>query len=833
MIKIMIVGLPQAWSVWNFSNLLFLRSAKKSCDRCVSFLFAVIFAFVFVAPLPSLHANELMLSMPLDYQVIQRASDGKAAVHIAGTLSEKIMNDSVIEARLMVGASETAWQKLDANIEGRSFRAQRIDVAGGWHRLEVRVSQAGQETLHAVVEHVGIGEVFVVAGQSNSANHGEEKCTSQTGRVASFDGLTWQIANDPQPGASGNGGSFIPFFGDAVAETCDLPVGIVACGIGATSIREWLPKGSTFPNPPTIESRIEKLDSGQWASKGDAYAMFIKRIKPFGVHGFRAVLWHQGESDANQQDPTRTLSGNLYREYLEKLIRDSRRDIGWEAPWFVAQVSYHVPGDEASPDIRSAQASLWKDGIALEGPDSDAMKGDLRERGGQGVHFSAKGLREHGAQWAEKIVPWVKLQGRTQISPTSLWQDYDPDKGDFKEEIIKQEIQNGIFHRDSYISAYVLGEEIRVYCRYSVKAGATKAPGLIVVHGWMGSPNTDRKFVDDGWAVMAHDYCGKTGDRQHFTKYPDALRHGNMDAKVAGPVRSKTLDGEFITDPKQTSDYLWYAIQRRVLSYLEQQKEVDRTRLGATGYSYGGTLMWNLATDPRVKAVVAYFGIGYNDYYRDQQVWLYNVPYLEPAKSPGEEIILASIAPEAHVPFITAATLFLNGSNDHHGGHERGLESFKNFPRDVPWSFAIQVRGHHDTDKIEQNTKFWLEKHVLGKDHTWPEHPQSEIRLDADGVPELVVTPASPDTVRTVEIFYALKNPVSFSRSWRDTPSVRQGPHWIGKMPVLNIDDYVFGYANITDDTTIVRSTDFNAAIPAKLGSAKATGKPFDKNSDQ
>ena len=69
---------------------------------------------------------------------------------------------------------------------------------------------------------------------------------------------------------------------------------------------------------------------------------------------------------------------------------------------------------------------------------------------------------------------------------------------------------------------------------------------------------------------------------------------------------------------------------------------------------------------------------------------------IEPPKSSGEEIILTSIAPEAHVPFITAATLFLNGSNDHHGGHERGLESFKKFPKDVPWSFAIQARGHHD-----------------------------------------------------------------------------------------------------------------------------------------
>jgi len=417
-------------------------------------------------------------------------------------------------------------------------------------------------------------------------------------------------------------------------------------------------------------------------------------------------------------------------------------------------------------------------------------------------------------------------------SPVALWKDYDPNQGDFKEEIVKVETKDGIFNRDSYISAYVLGEEIRVYCRYRVNAGAVKAPGLLVVHGWMGAAEPDRKFVEDGWAVMSHDYCGRTGSRPHFTKYPEKLRHGNMDRTVAGPVRAQDLDGKQITDPKQTSDYVWYAIQRRVLSYFEQQKEVDRTRLGAMGYSYGGTLMWNLATDPRVKAVAAYFGIGYNDYYRDKQVWLYNVPYVEPPKSSGEEIILASIAPEAHVPFITAATLFLNGSNDHHGGHERGLESFKKFPKNVPWSFAIQARGHHDTEKIGHDTKFWMEKHVLGKDVIWPAHPRSEIRLDAEGVPELVITPASPDTVRKIEMFYALKNPCSYARSWRDTPSVRQGQQWVAKMPVLNVDDYVFGYANITYDSTIVRSTDFNAAVPAKLGKAVATDKPSSDLSD-
>ena len=69
-----------------------------------------------------------------------------------------------------------------------------------------------------------------------------------------------------------------------------------------------------------------------------------------------------------------------------------------------------MPGDEASADIRDAQAALWKSGLALPGPDSDALKGELRERGGKGVHFSGPGLREHARLWAERIAPWLEQQ---------------------------------------------------------------------------------------------------------------------------------------------------------------------------------------------------------------------------------------------------------------------------------------------------------------------------------------------------------------------------------------------------------------------------------------
>jgi hypothetical protein len=128
-------------------------------------------------------------------------------------------------------------------------------------------------------------------------------------------------------------------------------------------------------------------------------------------HGFRAVLWHQGESDANRKDPARTLPGKVYREYLERLIRDTRKDLGWEeAPWLVARVSYHGPGDESSPDIRAGQAAQWKGNVTLEGPDSDALKGEFRESGGKGGHVSGPGLREHVARWVEKVGPWLERQ---------------------------------------------------------------------------------------------------------------------------------------------------------------------------------------------------------------------------------------------------------------------------------------------------------------------------------------------------------------------------------------------------------------------------------------
>jgi len=353
----------------------------------------------------------LRLSSPLEYQVVQRTPRNDGTFRIVGSLPEPSATATTIQVRLSGTPSPAQWNDITTVPAGQTnFQGALSALAGDWYRLEVRAFRANADPSTAAetsVEHVGVGEVFVIAGQSNSANHGEEKLKVTSGRVVTFTGTEWVPSHDPQPGASGGGGSFIAPFGDGIAESFGVPVGIIAVGVGATSVREWLPRGTRFPNPPTLTGNVTQLSPTEWESKGTLFERFTQRLAALGPQGFRAVLWHQGESDANQKDTSRTLPGDLYRQHMELLIRESSQKIGWNPPWFVALVSYHTPDDPGSPDIRAAQKSLWTSGAALEGPDSDALTGDLRDGDGKGVHFSGKGLREHGARWAEKVGAWL------------------------------------------------------------------------------------------------------------------------------------------------------------------------------------------------------------------------------------------------------------------------------------------------------------------------------------------------------------------------------------------------------------------------------------------
>jgi len=68
---------------------------------------------------------------------------------------------------------------------------------------------------------------------------------------------------------------------------------------------------------------------------------------------------------------------------LEHVILSSRKQAGWEIPWFVANASYGNPDTPPSPAVREAQQSLWRTGVALEGPDTDTLGPAYRQNGGR------------------------------------------------------------------------------------------------------------------------------------------------------------------------------------------------------------------------------------------------------------------------------------------------------------------------------------------------------------------------------------------------------------------------------------------------------------------
>ena len=359
----------------------------------------------------------LALREPLDWQVTQRRSPTQGTLRLAGLRPA----DSSLEWRLsgqpLQGSLPDAWQALPTAPGPPEFSAALDLPAGGWYRLELRALRQGQAIASASVAHLGIGEVFLVAGQSNSANHGTSPQLTQTGSLASFDGQSWHLGNDPQRGASGDGGSFMPAFGDALAAKLRVPIGVIPLGVGATSVREWLPSGTPVDRLTTTGSGLKPRPEGAWEALGDSFARLSGRLRALGPQGCRAVLWHQGESDAGQArsgyPADRQISGDDYARYMKILVLASRQAAAWPVPWFTSQTTYHSESDPADAEFRLAQKSLWDSGLTLPGPDTDALRAEYRD----GVHFNPKGLLKHGQLWAEHVNAWLEGPGKSLGTP--------------------------------------------------------------------------------------------------------------------------------------------------------------------------------------------------------------------------------------------------------------------------------------------------------------------------------------------------------------------------------------------------------------------------------
>jgi hypothetical protein len=337
-------------------------------------------------------AAELVILAPTPRQVTQRGSAVRMELSGSGLLAA----GSRTEYRLLTAnlgsappapmpAAASAWKPLalephDPAVPDRA-RATVELPAGGWYRLEVRLhTAAGDPPTTAAVEPFGVGDVFLIAGQSYATNTNDERLTVMDGRqrVAALDVETgrWQLANDPQPAPDrSDGGSIWPAVGDRLAAALDVPIGFVNVAVGGTSTRKWAPDGP-------LSARLHK--AGRMVGR------------------FRAVLWQQGESDV--------IDGTSTDDYVARLqaIRAAAVE-AWEfEPVWLCAFSTHHPTAYQNPEgedrIRKAITRLGQlPGFGL-GPDTDTLQGPNRGGPESRRHFSPQGQRNAAKLWSDLLL---------------------------------------------------------------------------------------------------------------------------------------------------------------------------------------------------------------------------------------------------------------------------------------------------------------------------------------------------------------------------------------------------------------------------------------------
>lgn len=355
--------------------------------------------FIFILLLTTQSAvAQLSIEFPTTRFVTQRDLANQGRLYIACRLT---VSADLVEAQLTpVAAGQgvaSAWQVVQTS-PGPLVMGS-ITGAGGWYVLTVRAMSNGAVVAQTTVQPVGIGEVFITAGQSNARGFGlgDNDLGTGTDRVSGIDTINHYYpsnlpalfsANTPMPHATyvplTAGKRLFPMgestwgwaeLGDYIVNRFNVPVAFYNAGWDASTIENW---NNTAHGIPACNLYYCVAN---WPNL-QPYTNLRQIMNYYGATGgFRAVLWHQGESEN-----ARSSTIPLYAARLDSLIRQARQGFnGRTMPWVVARVSFD--GTTTTPSVVAQQNQVIQTpGFnVFEGPLNDTI---LNRNGGQpDVHF--------------------------------------------------------------------------------------------------------------------------------------------------------------------------------------------------------------------------------------------------------------------------------------------------------------------------------------------------------------------------------------------------------------------------------------------------------------
>jgi len=285
-----------------------------------------------------------------DYRIYQRNSEGYAEVLLAGKVPETAAETDVVRTRVCREEDNLMvipWTECERT--GDQWRITLKVPQGGLYRMETSVGPKGNapEWCERVqnVAHVGVGELFMLTGQSNMAGYGRDMAYDppQLGVHLYGNNGKWSVAthplNDsidtiyPENREMTSGTSPALAFARRVWQTLHVPVGLVQASLGGSPLSRW-----------------------DLADNGDLSGAMLRRLDATGP--VSAILWYQGCSDTDRME-----SATSYFERFERTVKLWREKMG-DIPVVTVQLARWTNENPTSQVARPEADVEW--GIVRE-----------------------------------------------------------------------------------------------------------------------------------------------------------------------------------------------------------------------------------------------------------------------------------------------------------------------------------------------------------------------------------------------------------------------------------------------------------------------------------
>lgn len=244
---------------------------------------------------PAAPADTITITSPVAYKTFQR-SGSTGSISITGTY---VGTPTAIEASFNGGAYST----IVASPSGGTFSGTLSGQSQGQGTLTVRWTN--DTAVNATAANVGIGDVFVIGGDSISVGQGAnaQSYTHATLKAAKFrQDDAWAEGNDGIDTGTSSG-SHWPLLATQIMADQSVPVAFISCGTGSTDVA-----GS----------------NNQWAKNNSGYAEMTAQVTASGVNGVKGVLLHLGP---NAVVNASTLSKATYNTAIDTLASNIVADL--------------------------------------------------------------------------------------------------------------------------------------------------------------------------------------------------------------------------------------------------------------------------------------------------------------------------------------------------------------------------------------------------------------------------------------------------------------------------------------------------------------------------